>query len=147
MTASEEFKQKIRAGQLFDAFALAVSEAIELKITTWVSSSNIETQSIIAKDEPFSESCLRTRINLFKGEIDNEIGSTLIGNKDYAELQKLHQEQVQQGREIILKNLESLQKMFVVLNSTLGDLPQTPLNKIQSVDKVALSSSDVKLPS
>ncbi len=130
MTAIEEFKQKIRTGQLFDAFALAVSEAVELKITTWVSSSNIETQSILAQDEPFSESCLRTRINLVNGEVENEIGRDIIGNKDYAELQKLHQEQVQQGRDTLLKNLESLQQMFVVINSTLKDLPQAPISKI-----------------
>ena len=124
MTAIEEFKQKIREGQLFDAFTLAVSEAIELKITTWVSSSNLETQAIIAKGKPFSESCLRTRINLVNGEIENEIGSEIVNNQDYAELKKLHQEQVKKGRETVLKNLESLQKMFAILGSTLAEIPK-----------------------
>ncbi len=125
MTASEEFKQKIRERKLLEAFTLAASEAIELKITTWVSYSNLETQAIIAKDKPFSESCLRTRINLVNGEINNEIGSEIIKNQDYAELKKLHQEQVKQGRETILRNLESLQKMFAILNNTLAEIPKS----------------------
>lgn len=125
MTAIEEFKQKIRERKLLEAFTLAASEAIELKITTWVSSSNLETQAIIAKDKPFSESCLRTRINLVNGEIDNEIGSEIIKNQDYAELKKLHQEQVKKGRETILRNLESLQKMFAILNNTLAEMPKS----------------------
>lgn len=130
MTAIEDFKQKIQAGQLFDAFTLAVSEAIELKITTWVSSSNVETQAIIAKSEPFSESCLRTRINLVNGEIYNEIGSEIMHNQDYAELKKLHQEQVIEGRETILKNLESLQKMFAILGSTLAEMPESSAHNL-----------------
>ena len=125
MTAIEEFKQKIRERKLLDAFTLAASEAIELKITTWVSSSNLETQAIIAQDQPFSESCLCTRINLVNGEINNEIGSEIIKNQDYAELKKLHQEQVKTGRETILRNLESLQKMFAILNNTLAEMPKS----------------------
>ncbi|MDJ0691270.1 MAG: hypothetical protein QNJ41_22530 [Xenococcaceae cyanobacterium MO_188.B32] len=125
MTAIEEFKQKIREGKLFDAFTLAVSEAIELKITTWVSSSNLETQAIIAGGKPFSESCLCTRINLVNGEIENEIGSEIINNQNYAELKKLHQEQVTKGRETILKNLEGLQKMFAIVGSTLAEIPKS----------------------
>ena len=125
MTAIEEFKQKIRERKLFDAFTLAVSEAIELKITTWASSSNIETQAIIARSEPFSESCLCTRINLVNGEIETEIGSEIIKNQDYAELEKLHQEQVKQGRETVLKNLEGLQKIFAILGRVLAETPKS----------------------
>ena len=117
MTASEDFKQKIGEGQLLEAFTLAISEAIELKITTWVSSSSLDIEALIAKDKPLSESCLRTRINLVSGEINNEIGSDIINNQDYEELKRLHQEQVTKGRETVLKNLESLRKMFAILGN------------------------------
>ena len=36
MKASEEFRAKMQAGEIFEALTLAISEAVELKITTWV---------------------------------------------------------------------------------------------------------------
>ena len=120
MTAIEEFQQKVKEGKLLDAFTLVASEATELKITTWVSSSPIEIQSFLAQDKPFCQSCLLdTRINLINGKINNKIGSDLIGKQDYAQLQKIHQEQVQNGREIILKKLENWQKLLMILRSRL----------------------------
>ena len=119
MTAIEEFQQKVKEGKLLDAFTLVASEATELKITTWVSSSPIEIQSLLVQDKPFPQSCLYTRINLINGEINNEIGSNLIGKQDYTQLQKLHQEQVLNGREIILKKLENWQKLLMILRSRL----------------------------
>lgn len=112
MTPLEEFKEKVKAGQMFDALAIAMSESIELNITTSVASSK----------EGFGETKpgyrMRTRINLVDGEVDNEIGREFVTNPAYAELQKLHLEQVKQGREILLNNLASLQSMFATLNNT-----------------------------
>ena len=42
MTALEEFRGKIASGQVFDALTVAMSEAIELNITTWVASNDID---------------------------------------------------------------------------------------------------------
>lgn len=133
VAAIDEFKDKLRSGEIFEALTIAISEAIELKVTTWVSSAEspptapdfsangtlkagLETPSIL---------CLHTRINLVDGEVENKIGSEFIDNEAYAELQKFHLEQVKEGREILLKNLESLQKMFVVMTNTMSQLPKT----------------------
>lgn len=124
MRAIAEFPQKVREGKLLEAFTLAVNETIELKITTWIYACDLETQAIFSKSKPEAESCLFTRINLVEGEIDNEIGSKIINNQDYAEIKKLHQEQVIKARTTILKNLVSLQKMFAIVGSKLADKSQ-----------------------
>jgi len=132
MTAIEEFREKIQAGEIFDALTLAMSEAVELKITTWVASSDLDSQV----DESQPGYRLHTRLNLVSGEVDNEIGSEFINNPAYGELQRLHLEQVHQGRETLIKNLESLQAMFTIFNDTFSEMPP---RQMQSPSKPALS--------
>ncbi|HHP7232055.1 MAG TPA: hypothetical protein ACFCUY_14500 [Xenococcaceae cyanobacterium] len=115
MTAIEQFKAKIQAGEVYEALALAMSEAIELKITTWVASS--KTDNLETEAKPGYR--MRTRINLVDGDIENEIGREFANNPAYEELQQLHLAQVRQSREIILNNLASLQNMLAMLNSTM----------------------------
>ncbi|MDJ0573555.1 MAG: hypothetical protein QNJ65_00130 [Xenococcaceae cyanobacterium MO_234.B1] len=124
MTAIEQFKDKIKAGEIYDALALAISEAIELKITTWVASS--ETDNLDDDSKPGYR--MRTRINLVDGAVENEIGREFATNPAYEELQKLHLEQVRQGREIILNNLASLQTMLATLNDTMAQMPKSADN-------------------
>jgi hypothetical protein len=129
VTVLEEFKEKLRQGEIFEALTIAMSEAIELKVTTWVSP---QTENpAIAELEPSPGRCLHTRINIVDGEVENEIGSEFIGNEAYAELQKFHLEQVREGREILLKNLESLQQMFAVLSNTMSELPQSTSPRLE----------------
>ncbi len=137
MSTIEEFREKIKAGEIADALALAMSESMELKITTWVSS---ESQSLDSEEPPPGYR-LRTRINILEGEVENEIGSELIGKEAYAELQQLHLEQVEQSREIVLKNLESLQKMMVVLTNTLSELPQSSSRHLRAGEQSVISPS------
>jgi hypothetical protein len=137
MTTIEKFKKKLEAGEIADALALAMSESMELKITTWVSSES----QFLDSEEPPPGSRLRTRINILEGEIENEIGSELIGKEAFAELQQLHLEQVEQSREIVLKNLESLQKMMVVLTNTLSELPQSSSRHLRSGEQSVISPS------
>ena len=124
MTAIEEFREKIKAGAIFDALTLAMSEAVELKITTWVASSDLEDGA----EESQPGYRLHTKINLVNGEVENEIGSEFINNPNYAQLQQLHLEQVQQGRETLIKNIESLQAMFTIFNDTFPEMPQHSAN-------------------
>ncbi|MGF1540264.1 MAG: hypothetical protein ACFCU5_07400 [Pleurocapsa sp.] len=124
MTAIEEFREKMKAGAIFEALTLAMSEAVELKITTWVATSGIENNPNGDESQPGYR--LHTRINLVNGEVENEIGSEFINNPNYAQLQQLHLEQVQQGRETLIRNIESLQAMFTIFNDTLPDMPQNP---------------------
>lgn len=139
MTAMKEFKEKVQAGEFFDALTLAMSEAVELKITTWVTSEDIDSSGSIDKSQPGNR--LRTRINLIDGEIDNEIGSEFIDNPGYAELQKLHIEQVQQSRETMIRNLESLQAMFNIFNHTFSSTPEILPPQLKASERSALSPS------
>ena len=123
MSASDEFRAKITAGEMLDAMAIAMSEAIELNITTWITD---EADSPGQESQPGHR--MRTRINLIDGEVDNEIGREFATNPAYDQLQKLHLEQVRKGREILLNNLASLQSMFAMLNETqtvMAEIPPT----------------------
>lgn len=124
MAISDDFKEQLKAGRIVDALTLALGEAVELEITTWVSSSkNPETNTQAETAKPAPDSRMRTRLNIVDGAIDNEVGSRFIGNGPYTELREFHMEQVQQGRQIIQHNLENLQQLFTVLTHTLTHLP------------------------
>jgi|GEM_PF-5604911 len=107
MGASEEFKEAIKKGKLAEALMLAMSQAVELKITTWVATPETEATGKKGKR-------LKTKFNLIEG-IENEIGEELIGK--YQELQKLHFSQVAAGSETIKNNLESLEKMLILMGN------------------------------
>ncbi|WP_204106339.1 MULTISPECIES: hypothetical protein [Spirulina sp. CCY15215] len=125
MAASDEFKKQLKAGNIFDALTLALGEAIELEITTWVSSADDPNILAVDAEKPAPGHRMRTRINLVDGDIDNEIGAEFIGDGPYTELREFHLQQVKDGRVIIQQNLENLQQMFVILASTLSRLPKT----------------------
>ncbi|PSO58895.1 MAG: hypothetical protein BRC47_08380 [Cyanobacteria bacterium QS_7_48_42] len=137
MTASDEFKAQLQAGKITDALTLALSEAIELEITTWVSTDESDNQS---DEKPTSGHCLRTRMNIVDGNVDNEVGSEYFGSGPYAELQNFHLEQVKEGRQIVQKNLESLQQMFAVLSKMRSYLSEGSNHNSQ--EKPALSASE-----
>lgn len=124
MTTSKEFKEKLKAGEIVDALTLALSEAVELEITTWVSSANSDSKSAANADQSSPGYRMRTRMNIVDGNINNEIGTHFIGNGPYTELRQFHMEQVLEGRKIIRQNLESLQQLFTVIASTLSQLPR-----------------------
>ena len=124
MTPLEEFKAKVRAGELHEALAIAMSEAIELKITTVIADS----QEQLLEDASQPGYRMRTRINIVDGEVENEIGKEFINNPAYAELQKFHFEQITQGREILLNNLANLQSMFAMLQDTQSELTKIAAN-------------------
>ncbi|MBE9127022.1 MULTISPECIES: hypothetical protein [unclassified Coleofasciculus] len=140
MTTSDEFKQQLRAGKIVDALTLALTESVELKITTWVSSTN-STQSA----QPAVGSRIRTRMNIVEGAIDNEVGSQFIGNGPYTELRQFHMDQVKDGRQIIQHNLENLQKLFTVLTHTLSQLPQSP-RRLEDGNRALSPSSQDNMP-
>ncbi|WP_072622127.1 hypothetical protein [Spirulina major] len=123
MAASDEFRQYLKEGKVVDALTLALGEAIELEITTWVS-----TDDSAVLGEPSPGARMRTRMNLVDGDINNEVGSQFIGSGPYTELRDFHLQQVQEGRDIIKQNLESLQQMFVLLARTVDRLPKNTRN-------------------
>lgn len=110
MTYSEDFKQALKTGKLSEAFLLAMSNAPELHITTWIASPESNETS------PQAGNRLRTHINLVEGKIENEIGENFIGDRN-PEIQQFHLQQVNQGHQTIQQNLESLQKMFYLMTA------------------------------
>lgn len=129
MATSDDFKAQLKAGKIVDALTLALGEAVELEITTWVSSSGSDSKSLVEEEQPPAECRMRTRINIIDGDISNEVGSEFIGNGPYTELQQFHKLQVQQGPQMIQQNLENLQQLFNVLTTTLTQLPPSANHK------------------
>ncbi len=111
MASSDDFREQLKAGNITEALALALSEAVELKITTWVAS----VEDGIEADQAKPGHRLRTRVNMIEGDIENEIGDQFLGYGRYRELRQFHLDQVAEGHKIIQDNLKSLQKLFEVL--------------------------------
>jgi len=111
MASSDDFREQLKAGNLTEALTLALSKAVELKITTWVPSA----EDAVETTETKPGHRLRTRINVIEGRVENEIGDQFIGNGRYRELRQFHFEQTSQSNKIIQNNLKSLQKLFEVL--------------------------------
>jgi hypothetical protein len=141
MTTSDDFKAQLKAGKIIDALTLALGEAVELEITTWVSSASDSTTSIEA-EAPAPESRMRTRMNIVDGDINNEVGTQFIGNGPYTELQQFHRAQVQDGPQMIQHNLENLQQLFSVLTSTLTQLPPASPRRKDSNSVLSPQSED-----
>ena len=110
MASSDDFREQLKAGNITEALALALSKAVELKITTWVASGTDDAEAVEAK--PGHR--LRTHLNHLEGKIENEIGDQFIGNGPYRELRQFHLDQIAEGNKIIQNNLKSLHKLFEV---------------------------------
>jgi flagellar motility protein MotE (MotC chaperone) len=135
MASSKDFKQAIREGRLNDAFVIALGNAPELHITTWVASPEDN------QGKPPGGECLRTHVNLVEGEIINEIGEKLIGDELYTTLQKFHLQQVTQGHQTISQNLQSLQQMFrllAILQKQQNGEEYTPPMKTWKIDETSI---------
>lgn len=113
--ASKAFKEKLASNNIADALRMALSEAIELKITTWVSDASAPEGSAQTADQPKPGHRMETRINIVDGDINTEIGSLFLSQGPYGELRDFHLQQVQEGRQIIRQNLDSLQQLFGML--------------------------------
>lgn len=128
MTASDEFKQLVKAGRLAEALQMAAMSAIELNIITWVNDAEPNTPA--ASSQPGYR--MQTKINWIDGDIENEIGNLFLEDGPYHELRDFHLTQVSQGREIVAGNLQSLQQLFALLTRTgrktpASNLPPTPV--------------------
>ena len=113
MTSSEDFKQAIRAGNISEAFLVAMSNAPELNITTKIITADGQR---VDADQSQLDNYLSTHINLIEGKVENEIGEKLTGDR-YSEIKQFHLQQVTQGHQTIQHNLISLQKMFQLMSS------------------------------
>lgn len=139
--ASESFKQKLEANQIGEALKMALSEAIELKITTWV----VDANDVPAAGGAKPGHRMQTRINIVDGDIENEIGSLFLSQGPYGELRDFHLDQVKEGRSIIRQNLESLQQLFGVLAGVVHRLPSQTTVEVKTLPSG--SGSSPALPS
>ena len=119
MALNPEFRAKIQTGEIFEALSIAMSEAIELEVTTWIDSADLD-QITIAQS--LSGNRLHTRLNLLDGTVNHEIDLKLIDNPAYSELQRWHIEQVNRRQDSFIENLTSLEKMRNIF------LSQNPLS-------------------
>ena len=108
---SSEFKRKVKKlntkgegfniDDVIDAIKTAIVEVVELEITTWVPDSSTQLEQPQGQQIAQPGNRMYTIINLIDGDINNEIGSQFLGSGPYTEL-----------REIMQKNIESLQKLY-----------------------------------
>ncbi len=103
MSNIEQVKVKIKEGKLDEAMAMAMVEAMKLEIITATNSVNN------------SSSC-RTSIDLLENEIEHELGDSTLENFHFSEVENAHNK--------ILQNVQSLQKMFAILQDNLDQLSQ-----------------------
>jgi hypothetical protein len=160
MATSDEFKRHVKAGNLSEALKMALSEVIELKITTWVMPTTEDDLGDSSSNASQAKPGYRmmTRINIVDGDIDNEVGSQFLSSGPYSELREFHLNQVQKGREIINRNLQVLKDLFgtlAVSTSRRYDSVQTgvsqlnpppPQSLINDVDPGLISDVDPALP-
>jgi len=111
MASSQDFRQQLKAGKIQEAFAGALAEAVQLKITTWVAA-DAEEHAETAAQPGYR---LQTQINTIEGAIANEIGDQFIGNGPYRDLLPFHLDQVAHGNQLVENNLKSLQKLFEII--------------------------------
>ncbi len=110
-------KRPLDAKNIIDVIKTALVEVVELEITTWVSEPSDGQSSLETNEAESIKSGNRmyTLINLIDGDINNEVGSQFLSSGPYTELRDFHLSQVKESREIIQKNIESVQKLFEVL--------------------------------
>jgi hypothetical protein len=109
MISSQEFQQKIQAGQIHEALALAIQAASELDITTRMTEDSPDRRS--AKNE-----YIRTKINLLTGNVENEVGKkVLTDSNSYLKLQQLHIDRVADSHRIVRGYLQQLEAILTAL--------------------------------
>lgn len=105
MSKIEEVKAKIRDGNIDEAMAIALSEALKIEIVTNASS----------QDSGEQEIHFRSTINLLENEIENEFGESFTQQNKGDKIQQLHFQEVENAHQRILQNIQSLQTMFGLL--------------------------------
>ncbi len=105
-------KKGLDVDEIIDAIKKVIVEVVDLKIVTWVAESSEESQNAITSASAQPGNRIYTRINLVNGDIQNEIGSQFTDSGPYKEIREFHLTQVQDSREIIQKNIESVEKLY-----------------------------------
>ncbi len=124
--SSEEFQQKLQAGQINEALVLVLSQANLLDVTTQITDDintkfddSLSLENKIAPTKFPKSEYLRTKINLITGEIHNEVGRDLIVKSiSYIRLQQLHIDRIVASHRIVQGYLHQIQGILTALDST-----------------------------
>lgn len=108
----EDIKTKIKNGQINEAMAEAITEAMKIEIVT----------CLLDENQQPSNASIRSVIDLLNNEIDYQISEELIDDNFASQIKKIHHQQMLEANERMVKNIESLQTMFSMINNTLSDL-------------------------
>jgi hypothetical protein len=115
MISSQEFQEKLQAGQIHEALALAIQAASELDITTRM------TEDLPNHRSSGSE-YLRTKINLLTGNVENEVGKKIVTDSNsYLKLQQLHIDRVAESHRLFRGYLQQLEAILTALPPTVSD--------------------------
>jgi hypothetical protein len=135
MISSEEFQQKLQAGDIQAALALVVREAIALDVTTRLTATAVTNGSINNREY------LRTKINLLTGEIQNEVGKDLVTDgSSYIKLQQLHIDQIVASHRIVQGYLHQIKAILMVLSpSSISTQPLPELDRDSLGERLAHS--------
>lgn len=112
MVPNDDFQKALQSGKLSEALMLAMNQAVDLKITTWVASSADDPAQ---EDKAHPGSRLHTRVNLLSGEIENEVGAKFLATGPYEALRQFHLNQVEKSNQKIQDNFHSLQELLKLL--------------------------------
>ncbi len=132
MAASDDFKAALKAGRIKEALQIALSEAVELDIKTWVCAANPYQANQEVPEHSLSGYRMRTRINIVEGKIDTEVGSQFVGNGPYTELKDFHLSQIEESRDILEQNLENLEQLFAILAGSMQKISSAQSNRLAS---------------
>ncbi|MCS6815392.1 MAG: S-layer homology domain-containing protein, partial [Cyanobacteria bacterium] len=144
-----EFKQQFKSGNFVEALKIALSEATELKVTTWVAPATPEHPQQAQQPTPGYR--LQTRMNLLDGEVNNEIGRAFVEDGPYADsgLWQFHINQVESGQRAIQGNLQGLRELFSTLahNAAIESLAfdSSPISSLLEPDPTEQQTSEDRL--
>jgi hypothetical protein len=98
------------AQEIFQVLTIAMSEIVEVEVSTYVDSWDLD-----HLEQSASTSRFHTQIDLLNQTVEHEVDLKLIDNPTYGELQRWHIEQVRQRQESLIKNLANLEQMRQIL--------------------------------
>lgn len=142
MISSQEFYQKLQAGQINEALTQVLFEANQLDITTHLTDfagNSLSFDETGSESQPPNSAYLRTKINLLTGKIHNETGRNLIVNSpSYLQLQQLHLDQIIANHQIIQGHLQQIQ---LILAATQSDRSINPQDSYPEPQKLSLAAA------
>jgi hypothetical protein len=111
MVSSKQFLQQLQAGKIGEALAVAMSETLELDVTTRLANER-GASPMEAGGATHPGEFLRTKINFLTGEVHNEVSKELAMSGNYLQLQQFHIEQMNASHRIVQSHFQQIQELL-----------------------------------